>query len=317
VHPGLANPLNLPQTSIRETLCSGTQTQQPIKVLATDVMGCCVSVPNDKIALITRCGKFTGIAHPGFQCVCCPLGYSVAGYASIRVQEVVVTCETKTKDNVFVNIQVAVQYEIIKERVYEAFYMLENPQIQISAYVFDVVRAAVPGLLLDEVFESKEEIASQVKDSLLKKIGEFGYKIHQALVTDITPAAKVKDAMNEINASKRLRQAATEKAEAEKLLIVKNAEAEAESMFLQGQGIARQRKAIMDGLKDSVGVFQDSIRGSTPRDVLELVLITQYFDTLRDISNAPNTKAVFTQGEGSSGSSTDAVRMGFLQARVA
>ena len=280
-------------------------------------MGCFVSVPNDKIALLTHCGKFKKTASPGFQLVCTPLGYGVAGYATIRVQEVVVSCETKTKDNVFVNIQVAIQYEIIRERVYEAFYSLENPQTQISAYVFDIVRSAVPSLLLDEVFESKEEIAIQVKQSLLKKIGEFGYKIHQALVTDITPDSKVKDAMNEINASKRMRQAATEKAEAEKLLIVKRAEAEAESMFLQGQGIARQRKAIMDGLKDSVGVFQDSIRGSTPRDVLELVLITQYFDTLRDISSTPNTKAVFTQDvPGNAGATTDAVRMGMMQARV-
>ena len=268
-------------------------------------MGCCYSVPNDRMAVVTRCGKFDYIASPGLLCIAMPCVWQVDGYASIRVQEVVVSCETKTKDSVFVNLQVAVQYEIIRDRIYQAYYALQNPQVQISAYVFDVVRATVPRLLLDEVFESKDEIAMDVKEALAKIMSEFGYRIHQALVTDISPNGRVKDAMNEINASRRLRQAATEKAEAEKLLIVKQAEAEAESMFLQGQGIARQRKAIMDGLKDSVEVFQESIKGSTARDVLELVLITQYFDTLRGLSEGNGVKAVFTEGSNRPGNLTE------------
>ena len=256
-------------------------------------MGGCHSVPNDQIAIVTKCGKFDYIADAGFLCIPMPWT-SVAGYLSNRVQEVVVSCETKTKDNVFVVLQIAVQYEVLKGRVYEAFYRLENPQVQISSYVFDVVRATVPRLLLDEVFESKDEIATDVKEQLLKTMCEFGFSILQTLVTDISPDERVRNAMNEINSSKRLRQAATEKAEAEKLVLVKKAEADSESMYLQGQGIARQRKAIMEGLKSSVDVFSSSIKGASAKDVLELVLITQYFDTLRGISSAKNCRAVFT-----------------------
>ena len=192
-----------------------------------------------------------------------------------RIQEVVVECETKTKDNVFVTVQLSVQYEILPSKVYEAFYSLDNPQQQLSAYIFDVVRASVPRLLLDEVFESKQEIADDVKTSLTTTMSDFGFCINQTLVTDISPNHKVKTAMNEINASKRLRLAMTEKAEAEKMLVVKQAEAEAESMFLQGQGVARERTAIMEGLKDSVGMFRDSVKGADTKDILELVLITQ------------------------------------------
>ena len=260
-------------------------------------------VPNDKIGIVTSCGKFSHVATAGCHCFLCPWFVRISGYASIRVQEVIVTCETKTKDNVFVNLQVAVQYEILREKVYEAFYSLDNPQKQISAYVFDVVRATVPRLLLDEVFESKDEIAMDVKQECQKTMGDFGFSIHQALVTDISPNEKVRIAMNEINASKRLRQATTERAEAEKLLVVKKAEAESESMFLQGQGVARQRKAIMDGLKQSVGVFRESIKEADTKDILELVLITQYFDTLRSVSKGDKVKAVFTQDSLSAGES--------------
>jgi regulator of protease activity HflC (stomatin/prohibitin superfamily) len=260
-------------------------------------------VPNDKIGIVTSCGKFSHVATAGCHCFLCPCFVRISGYASIRVQEVIVTCETKTKDNVFVNLQVAVQYEILREKVYEAFYSLDNPQKQISAYVFDVVRATVPRLLLDEVFESKDEIAMDVKQECQKTMGDFGFSIHQALVTDISPNEKVRIAMNEINASKRLRQATTERAEAEKLLVVKKAEAESESMFLQGQGVARQRKAIMDGLKQSVGVFRESIKEADTKDILELVLITQYFDTLRSVGKGEKVRAVFTQDSLAAGES--------------
>lgn len=268
---------------------------------------CCTSVPNDKMAVVTFCDKFDSVAQPGFVCLPVPCLYTVAGYVSIRLQEVVVSCETKTRDNVFVNLQVAVQYEILKDRVYEAFYRLQNPHMQISAYIFDVVRATVPGLLLDEVFESKDDIAQNVKQELVKTMGEFGYMIHQSLVIDVSPNSRVRDAMNEINASKRLRQAATEKAEAEKLLVVKKAEADAESMYLQGVGMARRREAIMKGLNNSVNIFQNTVKGSTAKDVLELVLITQYYDVVRSLSESGGIKAVFTQDN-------DAVRNSMMQA---
>ena len=225
------------------------------------------------------------------------------------------TCETKTRDNVFVSIQLAVQFEVIRSKIYEAFYSLQNPITQINAYVFDVVRSTVPKMLLDEVFESKDEIASQVKESLGKIMGEFGFFIHQALVTDISPNARVRDAMNEINASRRLRLAATERAEAEKILAVKQAEAEAESKQLQGQGIARQRKAIIDGLRDSVGDFTDSINGMNAKDVLELVLLTQYFDTLKEVGCSGNVKTVFVSNNDSTGG--DNLRNILMQSQAA
>lgn len=203
------------------------------------------------------------------------------------------TVETKTKDNVFVGVQLAVQFEVIRAKIYEAFYALQNPLVQINAYVFDVVRSTVPRMLLDEVFESKDQIAQQVKESLGKIMGEFGFFIHQVLVTDISPNARVRDSMNEINASRRLRMAATERAEADKIVAVKQAEAEAESKHLQGQGIARQRKAIVDGLRDSVGDFTDSIHGMNAKDVLELVLMTQYFDTVKEIGCGGKVRTIF------------------------
>jgi len=260
-------------------------------------------VPNDLIGIVTTCGKFSSVATAGCHCFPLPCFQRISGYLSIRVQEVIVNCETKTKDNVFVNISVAVQYEILRDRVYEAFYSLDNPRQQINAYVFDVVRATVPRLLLDEVFESKDEIAMDVKNELQQVMDDFGFSILQALVTDITPNNRVRDAMNEINASKRLRQSTAERAEADKMVVVKNAEAECESMFLQGQGIARQRKAIMEGLKESVGVFRESITGTDTKDILELVLITQYFDTLRGMSKAKHVRAVFTQDSTGAGES--------------
>ena len=236
-----------------------------------------------------------------------------AGDVSLRIQESYMTCETKTKDNVFVSIQLAIQFEVIRSKIFEAFYALQNPITQINAYVFDVVRSTVPRMLLDEVFESKDQIASQVKESLCKTMGEFGFFIHQALVTDISPNQKVRDAMNEINASRRLRMAATERAEAEKILSVKQAEAEAESKYLQGQGIARQRKAIVDGLRDSVGDFTESIHGMSAKDVLELVLLTQYFDTVKDIGCSGKVKTVFVSNSDVGGN--DGLRNMLLQSQ--
>lgn len=256
-------------------------------------MGCIYSIPNDRIAIVTHCGRFERLAPPGLLCLPFPCVCEKAGDVSLRIQESYVTVETKTKDNVFVGVQLAVQFEVIRAKIYEAFYALQNPLVQINAYVFDVVRSTVPRMLLDEVFESKDQIAQQVKESLGKIMGEFGFFIHQVLVTDISPNARVRDSMNEINASRRLRMAATERAEADKIVAVKQAEAEAESKHLQGQGIARQRKAIVDGLRDSVGDFTDSIHGMNAKDVLELVLMTQYFDTVKEIGCGGKVRTIF------------------------
>lgn len=218
--------------------------------------------------------------------------------------------ETKTQDNVFVNIVVAVQVEPVAEKAYEAIYRLSNPQGQIDSYVSDVIRGQVPMLKLDQLFESKDDIAQAVKERLAKAMSEYGYLIHQVLVTDLRPDGKVRSAMNEIDANRRLRIAANEKAEADKVLKVKAAEGDAESKFLQGQGVARQRTAIVEGLKQAVGGGQEM----DSKTVQELLLITQYFDTLEKLSNGQATTVFMPHTVGNLRSIADDVRNGTMQA---
>ncbi|CAD7938794.1 unnamed protein product [Amoebophrya sp. A120] len=278
---------------------------------------CCQTVANDRIAVMARCGKFDKLAHPGLLLVPCPCICVRIGEVSTRLQETIVRCETKTKDNVFVNMEVSIQYEILRDKVYDAFYRLSEPHVQISSYVFDVVRAAVPLLLIDDVFEQKEEIANQIKGRLSVVMSSFGFNIVQALVTDISPNLKVKDAMNEINAAFRSKQAAKEKAEADKIVLVKQAEADAESKYLQGTGIAKQRKAIVDGLRDSVDSFTTTVGGMAAKDVLELVLVTQYFDTMKDIGCSSQSKTIFVPNNpGAITDITEEIRTGFMQGQA-
>lgn len=241
-------------------------------------------------AIVERFGKFVRISTAGLN-LKIPFIEKVSGRISLRVRQLDVPVETKTLDNVFVRVAVSVQYHVLTDKVYEAFYRLENTEQQITAFVFDVVRARVPKIKLDDVFEKKDEIADAVKSELSEVMSGFGYGIIKALVTDIEPDTKVKAAMNEINEAQRLRIAANERGEAEKILKVKAAEAEAESKALQGKGIAEQRRAIVEGLRESVGGFQKHIPGTTTQDILSLVLMTQYFDTLRDVgvSSRSNT----------------------------
>lgn len=187
--------------------------------------------------------------------------FSIPGRLSLRIQQLDVLCETKTKDNVFIRVTVSVQYHVIQENAYEAFYRLSDPRGQIQSYVFDVVRSTVPKLELDEAFASKDEIASSVLTQLQNVMREYGYSIKNTLVTDLSPDEKVKASMNEINASRRLKEAASHKAEADKTKQVKAAEAEAEARYLSGLGVARQRKAIVEGLQTSVSEFSDEVPG--------------------------------------------------------
>ncbi|MCA9380059.1 SPFH domain-containing protein [Candidatus Dojkabacteria bacterium] len=249
------------------------------------------TVEQQTVAIIERFGKFVRMAKPGLN-FRIPFIDRIAGRVTLRIQQLDVKAETKTKDNVFVTVIVSVQYFILPEKVYEAFYKLNNPGQQINSYVFDTIRARVPKITLDELFEKKEEIAMAVKEELNETMIDFGFEILNSLVTDIEPDQKVKDAMNEINAAQRLRVAASEKGEAEKIIKVKAAEADAESKALQGKGIADQRKAIIEGLTDSVDGFQKSIPGSSPQDVMNLVLMTQYFDTLKEIGADSKTNTL-------------------------
>ncbi len=248
-------------------------------------------VQQQTAALIHRFGKFIRIADPGLNFKL-PLIERVAGRVNLRVRQLDVDVETKTEDNVFVKVIVSVQYYVLKDKIYDAFYKLDDPATQIRSFVFDVVRARVPRIKLDDVFEKKDEIATVVKDELAQVMDDFGYGIVKALVTDIDPDAKVKIAMNEINAAQRLRVAAAEKGEAEKILQVKAAEAEAESKALSGKGIADQRRAIVDGLKESVGESQRSVSEASATEVMNLVLMTQYFDTLKEIGQGSSSNTI-------------------------
>jgi regulator of protease activity HflC (stomatin/prohibitin superfamily) len=249
------------------------------------------TVNQQTAAVVQRFGKFQRIAMPGLNFKV-PIVDTIAGRINFRVRQLDVEVETKTEDNVFVKAVVAVQYYVLPDKAYDAFYKLADPSTQITAYVFDVVRARVPQLKLDDVFERKDEIAIAVKSELTQVMDDFGYGIVKALVTDIDPDHKVKEAMNEINAAQRMRVAANEKGEAERILRVKSAEAEAQSKALQGKGIADQRKAIVDGLRESVHDFQNAVPGATAQDVMNLVLMTQYFDTLKEVGSVSRTNTI-------------------------
>lgn len=249
------------------------------------------TVEQQQAALVQRMGKFARVASAGAHFKM-PFVENVAGRINLRVQQLDVEVETKTLDNVFVKVVVAVQYFVLPDKIYEAFYKLNNAERQITSFVFDVVRARVPGIKLDDVFEKKDDIADAVKDELTQMMDDFGYGILKALVTDIDPDAKVKEAMNEINAAQRQRVASEEKGEAEKILKVKSAEAEAEAKALSGKGIADQRRAIIDGLRESVDEFQKSIPGASPQDVMNVVLMTQYFDMLKELGAASQNNTI-------------------------
>lgn len=240
---------------------------------------CMVCVRTQEVGIVEDLGQFKRLIDPGFHCVLYPI-QQVAGTLSLRIQQLDVTCETKTKDNVFVRVEVAVQFAVVTEAAYDAFYRLSDPRGQIQSYVFDVVRSTVPRMELDEAFASKKEIAEAAQNQLETIMKEYGYEILNTLVTDLSPDARVKASMNEINASKRLKEAASHKAEADKVQQVKAAEADAEARYLSGLGVARQRKAIVQGLQSSISEFSESVDGVTSKDVMDILVLTQYFDTL-------------------------------------
>ncbi|HEX4005287.1 MAG TPA: SPFH domain-containing protein [Acidobacteriaceae bacterium] len=240
--------------------------------------------------IVERWGKFNRVAQPGLH-VLLPWAESVR-FIDLQINQADVSVETKTKDNVFVTIPVSVQYQVLPDKVYEAYYKLSLPQKQIESYVFNSILGHVPTLTLDEAFEQQAQISAAVKKELDDVMREFGFNILKALVTDIVPDAKVKSAMNDINAAQREQTAAQARGEADKILKVKQAEAEAESKALQGEGVARQRQAIIQGLQASVEQFKTAVEGSTARDVMSMVLLTQYFDTLRDIGTAGKSNTI-------------------------
>ncbi|KAL6882077.1 hypothetical protein ACP4OV_011549 [Aristida adscensionis] len=273
---------------------------------AAQLVCCCACVEQSTVAVGETCGRYEAVLDPGCHCMPWCLGRRVAGYLSLRVQQLDVRCETKSKDNVFVTVVASVQYRALADKAYDAFYRLSNARQQIQSYVFDVIRASVPNMNLDEVFEQKNEVARAVEEELAKAMTTYGYEIVQTLIVDIEPDEVVKRAMNDINAAARLRVAAAERAEAEKVQQVKRAEGEAESKYLAGVGVARQRQAIVEGLRRFV---------PDEKAVMDMVLATQYFDTIRDIGAASRAATVFIpHGPGAVHDVAAHVRDGVLQA---
>ncbi|XP_034207575.1 hypersensitive-induced response protein 2-like isoform X2 [Prunus dulcis] len=253
----------------------------------------CIQVKQSKVAVREQFGKFDNVLEPGCHCLPWCFGYKIAGELSLRVRQLEVRCETKTKDNVFVNVVASIQYRALPEKIADAFYKLSNANSQIQAYVFDVIRASVPKLELDAVFEQKSDIAKAVEEELAKAMSTYGYEIVQTLIVDIVPDVHVKRAMNEINAAARHRLAAKEKAEAE-------------------------RQAIVDGLRDSVLVFSENVPGTSAKDVMDMVLVTQYFDTMKEIGASSKSSSVFIpHGPGTVRDVASQIREGLLQADYA
>ena len=256
-------------------------------------------VKQQSAAVVERFGKFVSVRHSGLQ-IKIPIVDRVAGRLSLRIQQLDVVVETKTKDDVFVKVKVSVQYKVIKDKVYDAFYKLDFPQDQITSYVFDVVRAEVPKMILDDVFEKKDDIAIAVKSELNEAMKNYGFDIIKTLVTDIDPDAQVKESMNRINASEREKVAAQFEGDAQRILIVERAKAEAESKRLQGQGIADQRREIARGLEDSVKVLNNVDINS--QEASALIVVTQHYDTLQSVGSASNSNLILMPNSPQAGS---------------
>jgi regulator of protease activity HflC (stomatin/prohibitin superfamily) len=247
------------------------------------------TVKQQTAVVVERFGKFLSIRNSGLQ-LKVPIIDRIAGRVNLRIQQLDVMIETQTKDNVFIKMKVSVQFKVVQEKVYEAFYKLEYPHDQITAYVFDVVRAEVPKLILDDVFVRKDDIAIAVKRELNEAMMAYGYDIINTLVTDIDPDIQVKNAMNRINAAEREKTAATFESDAQRIRIVAKAKAEAESKKLQGQGIADQRREIAKGLVESVEVLNKV--GINSQEASALIVITQHYDTLQAIGADTNSNLI-------------------------
>ncbi len=257
------------------------------------------TVKQQTAAIIERFGRYQSIRHSGLQ-LKIPIVDKIAGKINLKIQQLDVIIETKTKENVFVKMKVSVQFKVIQDKVYEAFYKLEYPHDQITSYVFDVVRAEVPKLKLDDVFERKDDIAIAVKRELNEAMTTYGYDIINTLITDIDPDIQVKNAMNRINAADREKSAAEYEAEAGRIRIVAKAKAEAESKRLQGQGIADQRREIARGLVESVDVLNKV--GINSQEASALIVVTQHYDTLQAIGADANSNLILLPNSPQAGS---------------
>lgn len=272
------------------------------------------TVHTQEMVIVERFGKFKKVAGPGLN-MKTPFIETTTRPISLRIQQLEVNIESKTKDNVFVNVPVAVQYVIRENQVVDAYYRLSNPEAQIRSYVFDTVRSALSGLNLDAAFESKDDIAKNVEETLSARMQEFGFNIVNTLVQDISPDQRVRDSMNSINAAQRDRVAAQSLAEADKIKRVTQAEAEAESKRLQGEGVAAQRKAIAMGIAEQYEMLR---KVGIEHSAEQLLLMTQYFDTMQDVARNGRSNVLFLPSNpGTVGSMGDEIRTAMLQAQAA
>ena len=263
------------------------------------LLGTFFIVKQQTAAIIERFGRFTSVRQSGLR-LKIPFIDRVSGRLGLKIQQLDVVVETKTKDDVFVKLKVSVQFQVIKTKVYDAFFKLDYPHDQITSYVFDVVRAEVPKMKLDSVFERKDDVAVAVKAELNDAMTEYGYDIVKTLVTDIDPDAQVKEAMNRINAAEREKVAAQFEGDAARILIVEKAKAEAESKRLQGQGIADQRREIARGLEDSVKVLNNVDINS--QEASALIVVTQHYDTLQSVGAESNSNLILLPNSPQAGS---------------
>lgn len=275
-------------------------------------MGSFFVIHQQTVGIIERFGKFQRLAHAGLNFKL-PFIETIAARVSLQVQAQNIEVETKTKDNVFVTVHIAVQYQVLDQAVRDAYYRLSKPTGQIQSYVLDTLRSELPKVNLDDAFQTKDIIAEEVRKHLGKEMEGYGYAILRVLVTNIDPDPKVKTAMNEINAAQRTQMAAAARGEAQRVLTVANATAQAEAMRLNGEGIAQERKAIVDGLRESLEHFTSAIPGTTAADVMQIILMTQYFDTLTKMGK-DGAKVVFLpHSPGSMGDMAAQIRDAMMQ----
>jgi len=271
-------------------------------------------VEQSEVAVIEEWGKFKTLARPGVTMLT-PCKDSVAGKVSLRIQDMNCLIESKTKDNVFTNLKVSIQYRIIPELVEKAFYSLSDPYHQIEDYVFNGIRGKLPKYNIDEVFLMRSEIAKELKQEIDEQMEHYGYDVVATLITDIDPAQSVKDAMNQIQTASRMKAAAGDKAEASKLEVIKNAEADAEAKRLSGVGLAEQRKAVVAGLQSSIETFKGGVQDLSSHEVMSLLLMNQYFDTLKEVAAYSKGSTIFLPHTGGLNAVAEQMNAGVLKKR--
>ena len=250
-------------------------------------------VKQQSVAIIERFGRYEKISNSGIH-MRAPFGIDkIAARVQLRLLQSEIIVETKTQDNVFVTMNVATQYRVNENNVTDAYYKLMRPEAQIKSYIEDALRSSVPKLTLDELFEKKDEIALEVQRQVAEEMSTYGYIIVKTLITKVEPDAEVKQSMNEINAAQQKRVAAQELAEADKIKIVTAAEAEAEKDRLHGVGIAEQRKAIVDGLADSIKELKGANVDLTEEQIMSILLTNQYLDTLNNFADKEGNNTIF------------------------